>query len=265
VNDDAALCADQDAMCVHVDAFRAQLQLLDRWGFTAITLKDYQLHRAGSLNLPKRPIVLTFDDGYKEVHTFALPLLREFGMTAVLFALGDRQVRTNTWDLPNGVPEAPLMNDQELLELHQAGIEIGSHGLRHRPLPKIAREEAWEEISRSRVLLEILLNAPVTSFAFPYGLSDEATKKMAHDAGYLTACGVYSGPGTFGVDDFDVRRILVPGSTSAAGFALRVLTPYQHYASLKWNFKSLLGLGRRSSAVDSPYGTMVTDTGKGDA
>jgi peptidoglycan/xylan/chitin deacetylase (PgdA/CDA1 family) len=242
VSDSEKLCAELGSLCVHVGRFRRQLSILDRWGFTPITFRDYQLFRAGKLNLPKKPIIITFDDGYQDVYEFAYPLLREFGMSAVVFALADPKIRTNTWDHTRGISDAPLMVDRQLVELHEAGIEIGSHGMAHRALPYIPKEEAREEISRSRMLLEILLNSPVLSFAYPYGLANEAVKKMVQEAGYLTGCGVYTGPGTFGVDDFDVRRILIPASTGTAGFCLRVFAPYQHYASLKWNFKSLLGM-----------------------
>jgi peptidoglycan/xylan/chitin deacetylase (PgdA/CDA1 family) len=256
VNDDRKVCAEQRYMCVHSGTFRRQLELLERWGYTGITFRDYRLFREGKLNLPRKPIILTFDDGYKEVYDHAFPLLREFGMTAVVFAMADQQMTSNAWDQPLGIPDAPLMEARHLLELHEAGFEIGSHTLSHKPLPTLAKTEAWEEISRSRMLLEILLNAPVESIAYPYGLANEAVKGMVSEAGYLTGVGVYSGPGTFGVDALDFRRIVIPGSLGDAGFALRILTPYQHYASLKWSLKSLLGLSpahRRASRFASPY------------
>ena len=256
VNDDEKVCAEQEFMCVHTSAFRRQLELLDRWGFTTITFRDYRLFLDGKINLPRKPVILSFDDGYKEVHDHAFPLLREFGMTAVIFAMADQHITSNAWDRQLGIPDAPLLSAQELLELHLAGFEIGSHTLTHRALPDLPKEEAWEEISRSRMLLEILLNASVESLAYPYGLTDEGVKAMVTGAGYRTGCGVYSGPGTFGIDQLDVRRILIPGSLSTAGFALRMLTPYQHYASMKWHVKSLLGLGRRNFSgklMTSPY------------
>ena len=256
VSNDEQLCTVQPLMCVRSAAFRQQLELLERRGFTPITFRDYQLFLAGKLNLPRKPIILTFDDGYRDVYEYAYPLLKEFGMTAVVFAMGDQHVASNTWDAQLGLQEAPLLDAGQLLELHEAGFEIGSHALSHRALPSLTKEEAWDEISRSRMLLEILLNAPVQSFAYPYGLADDGIKKMVAEAGYTTGCGVYSGPGTFGVDQYDLRRILIPGSISAAGFGLRVLAPYQHYASLKWNIKTLLGLTHltiHSSQTGSPY------------
>jgi peptidoglycan/xylan/chitin deacetylase (PgdA/CDA1 family) len=53
-----------------LDSFRSQIKFLDRWGFTAITFEDYRLYLNGELNLPQKPVIITFDDGYEDIHTF---------------------------------------------------------------------------------------------------------------------------------------------------------------------------------------------------
>src|ERR1700741_3912283 len=170
VVDTVSLSGGYPELCVHVDDFRQHLLHLERWGFTAITFNDYRLFLAGEINLPKKPVVITFDDGYEDNYEFAFPLLQEFGMRAVFFVLGDRQMKASTWDQNSSIPIGPLMTEEHILELHRSGFEIGSHSLTHPKLSHLPREKAWDEISRSRQLLEILLNAPVHTFAFPYGL-----------------------------------------------------------------------------------------------
>ncbi len=238
--DDPQTCNEERAMCVQTDEFRNQLALLERWGFTTITFHDYRLYLEGALNLPRKPIILTFDDGYDDIYRNAFPLLQEFGMKAVVFAIADSQIKTNTWDAFNGGPSRPLMNPQQILELHTAGFEIGSHSLSHPDLSSVSKEIVWEEISRSRMLLEILLNAHVESFAYPYGLTTESVKRMVADAGYTTGCGVYSGPARFGEDPFDIRRILITNGIGTLGFALRVLSPYEYYGWFKWKLKKFI-------------------------
>src|SRR3990172_10485191 len=71
--------------CIHVREFRRQLESLERWGFTAITFDDYRLYLQGELNLPRKPVVLTFDDAYLDTYENAFPLLQEYGMRAVIF------------------------------------------------------------------------------------------------------------------------------------------------------------------------------------
>ena len=238
--DDAALSHRFPQICVHVREFRRHLTLLERWGYTAVTFVDYQLFMEGELNLPKKPVILTFDDGYADAFAHAVPLLQEFGLRAVFFVLADPKIRTNIWDEKDGLPSTPLMNEKQILELHEAGFEIGSHSLSHATLTSASREQAWDEISRSRMLLEILLNASVKSFAFPYGLANLTTRKMVKDAGYTIGCATYAGQPRFGTDQFDLHRILVPGSSDTVGFAVRVLAPFEYYTWLRQKTKLLL-------------------------
>src|SRR5271169_2825559 len=67
---------------IHEDAFHHHLNLLEKWGFTAITFDDYRLFQSGELNLPKKPVIITFDDGYVDTFELAFPILQKFGMKA---------------------------------------------------------------------------------------------------------------------------------------------------------------------------------------
>jgi peptidoglycan/xylan/chitin deacetylase (PgdA/CDA1 family) len=232
--------------CVRTPEFRRHLQLLDRWGFTAITFDDYRLYLAGELNLPRKPVIITFDDGYLDVYKNAFPVLREFGMKAVVFVLGNREIKKNIWDQTLGLPSAHLMGDQELLELHAAGFEIGSHSMNHMRLTTLTEEEAWEEISRSRIVLEILVNSPIRTFSYPYGDVNPLVKKMVEDAGYTLACSVYSGPPMFGVEPLENRRISIPRALSYFGFGVRLVGPYRRYNWMRWRVVHRLnGVGGR--------------------
>jgi peptidoglycan/xylan/chitin deacetylase (PgdA/CDA1 family) len=236
-------------LCVHVDEFRYHLKLLERWGYTAITFEDYRLFLEGELDLPKKPIIITFDDGFSETFKLTLPLLQEYGVKAVYFVLGDRKIKTSVWDTYVCGTTIPLMNDEQILELHEAGFEIGSHSMAHGNLPSLNREQAWEEISRSRMSLEILLNAPVRNFAYPYGMLNQTIKEMVKDAGYTFGCATYTGPPQFGSDKYEFRRILIPAKINIIGFALRVRIPYQYYAFAIW--KSRKALLSKTTLVNS--------------
>ena len=239
------------AICISTQEFHNQMSMLERWGFTAITFEDYSLFLRGELNLPKKPVILTFDDAYLDFHENAFPVLEEFGMRAVIFCVADKKVTTNFWDQPNGLPLAPLMNERQLLEVHAAGHEVGSHSLTHTLLSRLTRDKAWDEIYRSRMMLEILLNAPVKSFSFPYGSVDEATKQMVQDAGYEIACATYSGPPKFAEDRFEIRRTLIQGNLSPLHFALMLFTPYEYLGWLVWKSKKLF-FGRSKPQAQSP-------------
>jgi peptidoglycan/xylan/chitin deacetylase (PgdA/CDA1 family) len=158
----------------------------------------------------------------------------------VYFVLGDRKIKTSVWDTYSCGTTLPLMNDEQILELHEAGFEIGSHSMAHGNLPSLKREQAWEEISRSRMSLEILLNAPVRNFAYPYGMVNQTIKEMVKDAGYTFGCATYTGPPQFGSDRYEFRRILIPGKIGIIGFALRVRIPYQYYTFAIWKYRNAL-------------------------
>ena len=232
--------ARRHSFCLHMDEFQRHLEWIDRWGFTPITFEDYRLFADDQLVLPRKPIIITFDDGYLDTYDVAFPILQEFGMHAVVFVLGDRSLTTNVWDSGTSMPPTQLLNNHHILEMAAAGIEIGAHSLTHVRLTELDSHAAWEEISRSRILLEILLNLPVRTFSYPYGLVNPSVKKMVETAGFQHACSVWSGPPTFGKDNYELRRISILNSTTTSGLALKIVTPFQYYNWMQWKMRTVL-------------------------
>ena len=226
-----------DDFCIPREVFRRQLEFLERMGYTAVTFEDIRLNQEGKINLPRKPVVITFDDGYAEVYSNALPIMQEMGMPGVVFVIGDRSIRSNIWDEEEGMTEVSLLDDHQVLALDRAGFEIGSHSLTHPMLPDVEPERAWTEIQQSRVQLEILLNKPVHTFSYPFGLVNEDLKRMVEEAGYRTGCAAWSGPVAMTKDLFEVRRILVRGSGGVRGLALQMLFPYSYYRWGWWRLK----------------------------
>lgn len=231
---DDVVLSESSWLCLHKDTFRRHLELIERHGFTPITLRDYCLSLRSELVLPKRPIIITFDDGYLDTYEHAFPLLQEFGMKAVIFVLGDQSIRTNRWDEVNGSASVPLMDGQQIVEMHTNGFEIGSHSMTHAKLTEVSRDQLWEEVSRSRMILEILLNSPVQSFSYPYGLVNKTVERAVTDAGYSLGCSVFSGPPSFETEPFQIRRIEIRNSTTAFRFVTRILSPYPYYSWFRW-------------------------------
>lgn len=219
---------------VSVSQLRQQLSLLDKWGYTCISFRDYTLYREGKLVLPRKPVILTFDDGYDEIFDNAIPLLKEFGVKATMFVLGDRSIRSNLWDADPDIKGVPLLAETKVRQLYHEGFEIGSHSLTHSYLSKMSGGEAWKEIAGSKQRLEDLIGAPVASFAYPFGSQTNAIKEMVQTAGYTFGVGVFSGPPKFGDDTYNIRRIPITRSTNLLNFAFKILTPYEYYAWLRW-------------------------------
>ncbi len=227
---------------VHASVFRRQLELLDRWGYTPITLHDYKLFLGGELNLPRKPIILTFDNGFDETYCTALPILREFGFKAVVFVPGNRKLCQTRTAQCDSAPCGSLLSDQHILELCGRGFEIGAHSMSHRQLQVMPGERAQWEIAESKNQLELLLNSPVISFAYHSACRvDEATKGIVADAGYAFGCSLASGPLGFGADAFEVRRIPALNSAGSMGFAMRVLGPYLQFEKLNLKARGRAG------------------------
>lgn len=225
-------------IAVHIDEFKLHMEILQRLGYTTITFRDYSLFLENKLNLPKKPIILTFDDGYESIYKEVYPIMESYGMCGVIFVLGDKTMKHSVWDFPNTEPQ-PLLNEQQIIELHEAGFEIGSHSLTHADLTTLSREKAWDQISRSRMLLEILIGAPVNTFAYTYGKVNSAIKELVKEAGYKFACGTYTGPPLINKDHYEIRRILIAGEQSLTNYAIKLTQPYIYIEWLWWIYKTI--------------------------
>ncbi len=215
--------AKENWICVHKSNFEKQLRMLELWGFTSITFEDYELYLQGRIPLPRKPVIITIDDGYLDTYTQAFPLLKEYGMKAVVFVLGDRTLQYNKWDAQNKVPPATLMNKAQIQELQRHGFEIGAHTLSHPDLSKLSCEEAWEEIELSRLALKDELGVAPITFCYPYGGLTRTTKELVKKSGFRFACSVYSGPSSIGEDPYEIRRVTV--RNNVAELALQLIVP----------------------------------------
>jgi peptidoglycan/xylan/chitin deacetylase (PgdA/CDA1 family)/glycosyltransferase involved in cell wall biosynthesis len=216
---------------VSAQQFTSQLESLRRRGFQTITFRDYDrfLRREGTL--PKRPIILTFDDGYVDNYQVAFPLLQKFGFKAVIYAVTEAERRTNFWD--SDEPSAQLMTTSQMQELHRSGMEIGSHTMSHPHLPMLTPEEARCEIRHSKDYLEQVLGSTVFSFAYPYGELSEGVKNLVEESGYRFAVAADSGPITFYQDFLQIRRTQVFPWTDSIGFWKKTLPLYIRYKAFK--------------------------------
>ena len=211
--------------------FARQLISLQRRGFETITFRDHDRFLRGEARLPRRPIILTFDDGYVDNYTIAFPLLQDFGFRAVIFAVADKDRRTNFWDRDE--QQAQLMSASQLQEVHRSGIEIGSHTVTHPRLPLVSVEEAHREVCDSKDSLEQLLGSSVLSFAYPYGALSQTVKNLVDEAGYKYAVAADSSPVIFFEDFLEIRRTQVFPWTTKIGFWKKTLPIYNRYKNIK--------------------------------
>jgi len=171
-------------------AFRAHMRSLGDKGFSGIPLGRLLDAWEGRASLPRRPVVLTFDDAFRSFAEAARPVLEASGFGATVFAVAGRCGGTNDWPGQLArVPRLPLLSAAELRELAAAGFEIGSHGLTHAALDGLSPAEAEREVLGSKRALEDALGRPVEVLAYPYGRSGARVRSLAA-AHYRASCGV---------------------------------------------------------------------------
>lgn len=185
--------------------FDEQMALLRERGRTALTASGYADLLRRHAALPPRPVVVTFDDGFADLVSAALPVLRRYDVRATAYVITSRL----------GTPTA--LDGDELAELRDAGVEIGSHSDMHRPMDTLAPAALRHETQASRARLEACLQAAVTSFAYPYGYYSREVRRAVVDAGYTSACAVKNALSHPGDDVFAIARVLVERTTGAAG------------------------------------------------
>ncbi|MEA3249046.1 MAG: polysaccharide deacetylase family protein [Patescibacteria group bacterium] len=169
----AGLSAADRQYEVTPEVFEAQLAYLQEEGFESIPISDIAAAFSEGKPLPERPVVITFDDGRDTQYTEALPLLKEYGFTATFF------VFTNAPNRPGYVTW------EQLAEMRDAGMEIGSHTVYHPFLTKSSDEELISELQGSRATIQEKLGVPGDVLAYPFGLHDERVLAAVWEAGYI--------------------------------------------------------------------------------
>ena len=162
--------------------FEAQIAWLHAHGYTGITLDEFEAAVWEGAALPDKPVLITFDDGYRDVFVNALPILRRYGFPATIFLVSDKVGGRADWDVRFG-PPAELLDWPEIEAMAAEGISFGAHGARHQPLTALTATQLSSELERSRTAIAGRLGRCVT-LAYPYGEFDEAIGRAAYEHGY---------------------------------------------------------------------------------
>jgi peptidoglycan/xylan/chitin deacetylase (PgdA/CDA1 family) len=182
--------------------FRKQMDWLDRHGYEAVTLERVEdaWYRGGTL--PPKPIVISFDDGYRPQYTFALPQLREHGWPGVL----------------NLKAEGSDLYESNVKAMLKAGWELAAHTINHSDLTTLEGEALEEEVAGSRKILQREYGVPVKDFCYPAGRFDETVIAAVEAAGYEGATTEIPGFATR-ENPYELARIEVLGAWGVEGLA----------------------------------------------
>jgi peptidoglycan/xylan/chitin deacetylase (PgdA/CDA1 family) len=199
--------------------FESHMAYLRQAGYHSFTVTDYVsgLSR-GNYSAQLKPVVITFDDGFADFYTQALPVLINYGMRATLFITTHYVGGTSTWLSHAGEAHRLMLSWEQVREVSSHGIECGAHGHFHHQLDVMPAEAAREDILQSKGLLEQHLARPVFSFAYPHGYYSQPLKTIVQQAGFTSACGVKHAFSSSEDDPFALARLIVSRDTDLPAF-----------------------------------------------
>lgn len=183
--------------------FERQMAMLKSAGFETVSPEKFVAYMRGqSVELPEKPIMITFDDGYEDNYTRAFPILKEHGFTAVIFMVGvnvDREKRLST---------------RQIQEMSEYGIAFGGHTLTHRDLTTLPENELKHEIGDIKKKLRQITSRDIALFSYPYGYYNLKTWEKTEGADYQAAFTVLPGLNTPDRDNIYLLRRIPMYSTT---------------------------------------------------
>jgi len=205
---------------ISLDSFTQQMRYLADRGYTTISVRELVNHMRRGDAVPQRPVVLTFDDGWKSVLN-AIPVLDQYGFKASFWIVAEKGIGGDclAWDDLRQIIRNPR-------------FEVGSHTLTHpwNALDNLVtwtdgthstkgRNDARRELLRSRQLIEEQLQVPVRYLAWPVGWYNARLIGLAKRAGYQALLTAEDGLNRYGDDVFAIKRIFVDGACDLEAFA----------------------------------------------
>lgn len=164
------------------DILEQEIKTLAGAGYTFMTNAELTEVLDGKAKLPPKPVLLTFDDGYRDFYTDAYPILKKYHAKATQYVIAGFLNHSNN------------LTTSQMLEIAKEGlVEIGAHTVHHVWLKGLSLKKVRAEVFQSKVTLEKLIGKPVNSFAYPFGAFDEQAVQVVKEAGYESAVSTIPG------------------------------------------------------------------------
>ena len=206
-------------------AFARQMGLLRLLGYRGLGMAGLEPYLLGEKD--GKVVGITFDDGYLNNLTQALPVLRKHGFSATCYAVSGLLGQTNAWDKKIGIEQTPLMDAAQLREWVAGGQEIGSHTRSHLDLKGASDAEVRADMAAGSRELEAVTGKSITHFCYPYGRYDPRHAAMASDLGFATSTTTARSRVQGGMAMLELPRVPVLRSTSLPVFWLKLATGYE--------------------------------------
>lgn len=212
-----------DRYRVSPEQFEAQIRYLRNEGFHSVTLEEWAAAMRRWTPVEGRPVLITFDDGYRDFAEGAWPVLQRYGFGALVFLVSERVGGSTEWTSSYG-ETAPLLDWSEIRRLRDEGVQFGSHSATHPHFEALSPADVVREAVRSRIVLQRELGAPVTSLAYPNGSEDRAIHHLVGACGYLYGLSCRVGLSGFNDPLLALPRVEIMGEDTLPDF-IRKLEP----------------------------------------
>jgi peptidoglycan/xylan/chitin deacetylase (PgdA/CDA1 family) len=212
---------DDRDMSIDPEVLDAHLTALTHWGYHFVTLANVVAWQKGEGELPRKAVALTFDDGYSDNLTAALPILQKHNAPAMIFLV---------WEgMAQGYGDGlPLLDDAAQADLCASGlVEFGSHTRSHRMLDRVPPEVLVDEITRGKFRY----------FAYPGGHLDLSATQAVEREGYDAAFSIKPGLLRKGDYLFTLRRNVILRHMSLFDLRMRVSYAMHWYGRVSAFFK----------------------------
>lgn len=185
------------------EVFREHMKYLHDKGFSTLTMEEYYNAITKGKKVPKKPVLVTFDDGYKDNYTNGFPILKEYNIKGTIFVI------TSTID-----NSSSYLSSSEIKELQQNNIDIESHTVNHVELSGLSYEEQLQELKDSKELIDRLLNKNTIAICFPVGKFNDDTINACKKAGYKLGFTTKPGFSNFEQGAYKLKRLRINASTT---------------------------------------------------
>jgi GT2 family glycosyltransferase/peptidoglycan/xylan/chitin deacetylase (PgdA/CDA1 family) len=234
---------------VSSDRFRAQLMTLRHANYHFVHPEEVARFVSGAAGLPRRALLLTFDDCSRDLEAAAAPVARDLRVPSVAFAVSHRLGRTNDWDRWLGAGEISLLSASEVAELPSLGVEVGGHSRTHAMLPRLADDAVQEEVSGcADDLRELGLPRP-RFFAYPHGEHDAHVRQAVRAAGYVAAFTTSPGRVTRRTDPHALPRVEIYPTDLGWRLRLKVASAGPLLIGYGWLERAVRSLMRRARVL----------------
>lgn len=205
------------------EQFGRQMAILKLLGYQTVGPDDVAgFIRGHKLNASK-PILITFDDGYKNNYTNAFPILQKYGFKALIFVSSGFIGKKNTALDERETAKEDFLDKKDIKEMYDKGFFIGSHGINHYFMDRLEEGVLVGELIASKAYLENMLETKIDYFSYPFGSYNEGVVRAVKNAGYAAAFTTKKGKVGVGDNSFTLKRISVNGFNNIFTFLYKII------------------------------------------